>query len=450
MSGTKRPVFRTNILNGQPVVRFNAANQTGLTLDIPIPGAGPFGFYAVMKPSAAGKVVLSIGSSTNGPYGVDCDTSSANLVAVAANAYTAYIQPNPYGGAFHVYNFEIDTSGGSGLYMDGTGIATTTFATASPGSLDEIGCHATAIGTPTYSDGDIGELLLFSPNLTPTGRANVTNYLLNKYFGTPAAYDPTADGNLLGWWKADALLLPQYYLIDTTLSGQGIRLIVPTSGIPGVAVVYCHGLGGSQKSLCAEPTDAAYRYQQSGVKAGYMFAATNAHGYQWSNPTAQADVEALVAYLVANYGVNTIIMHGGSAGGPVSLLKLTQGFPGVTVKGWYSIFPVVNLDAAHNNTGTSLPASINAAFPAYPTDAAGRDPILFPASAYNGFRIRCCQSPADTVAPKAVHGDALVSLVAGHALEATCVATTGDHGDPSNYTQPLADAFVAFLNRCIS
>jgi hypothetical protein len=236
-----------------------------------------------------------------------------------------------------------------------------------------------------------------------------------------------------------------YTILDTTVSGDNTRLVIPTVRVPGTALVWCHGLGGGYSDL--DPVGNAMKlYYLNAVAGGYLQASGDFGGYNWDNPTAQAKVEALVAYLVANYGVNQVVMYGGSAGGPVSLLKATQGFTGVTVKGWHNIYPVVNLDAAHSNA--ALTASINAAFPGYPTGTAGRDPILFAASAYDGLRLRCCQSAADTVTPKSIHGDALVTLATGHATEVTCLTVTGDHGDVSSYTQALADDFLAFLNRC--
>jgi hypothetical protein len=189
-------------------------------------------------------------------------------------------------------------------------------------------------------------------------------------------------------------------------------------------------------------------YYTQAITNGYLYAAGQFGGFQWDNPTAQTAVENLVAHLVANYGVTSLVMTGGSAGGPIGLLKATQGFTGVTVKGWHGIFPVCDLATAHGNA--NLTASINAAFPSYPTGTAGRDPILFPATAFNGLRIRCMGSLSDVTVPVNQHGDALVTLATGHATEATCIHTTGDHGDPSNFTPALADDFVAFLGRCFT
>lgn len=241
-----------------------------------------------------------------------------------------------------------------------------------------------------------------------------------------------------------------YSARDVTISGDASRIIIPTARVPGTALVWCHGLenttSANLETIDPNAVNLNHWYYVKAVEHGYLIAAGNLGGYNWSNATAQTAVENLVAYLVANYGVTDVVMFGGSAGGPISLLKATQGFPGVTVRGWHSIFPIVDLHAAHGNA--ALTASIDTAFPSWPTDAAGRDPILLPASAYNGLRLRCYQSADDTVAPKATHGDALVTLATGHATEVTCVTTSGDHGDPSNFTPALADDFVDFLSRC--
>jgi hypothetical protein len=251
-----------------------------------------------------------------------------------------------------------------------------------------------------------------------------------------------------------------YTMVDTAVGGDTTRVIVPTVRVAQTAVVYCHGLGETTHSLAIgvdispydvtrdfDPVgDIKHLYMMGALNAGYLLAAGDFGGYLWSNATAQAKVEALVGNLVANYGVTKVVLWSMSAGGAIGLLKVTQGFSGVTVPGWFGIYPVVDLNVAHGNA--LLTASINAAFPAYSTDAAGRDPILLPATAYNGLRLRCCGSLADTAVPVASHGQALVTLTTGHAIETTCILTSGDHGDASNFTQALANDFVAFLNRC--
>lgn len=240
-----------------------------------------------------------------------------------------------------------------------------------------------------------------------------------------------------------------FSIVDVTISGDASRIIIPKSRVSGTAVVYCHGLMEFVSDLSMfspRSVDQKHWYFAKAVQHGYLLAAGKFGGDTWDNATAQTALENLVAYLVANYSVTEIVLWSQSAGGPLGLLKSTQGFSGVTVKGWFGIYPIVNLDAAHSNG--ALTASINAAFPSYPTDASGRDPILLSASSYDGLRLRCCQSASDTVAPKSIHGDALVTLTTGHATEVTCVATTGDHGDPSNFTKALADDFIEFLGRC--
>ncbi len=242
-----------------------------------------------------------------------------------------------------------------------------------------------------------------------------------------------------------------FKIVDLTISGDLSRIVIPTNPITGKALIFCHGLGQFVDDLKEfDPTSVTLNhfYYAKAIENRYLMAAGRFGGFNWNNATAQTAIENLVAYLVSNHGITQVVMFGGSAGGPIGLLKATQGFTGVTVKGWFNVFPVVNLDAAEHNA--NLKASVDAAFPSYPTDAAGRDPILFTASAFNGLRLRCCQSLTDATTPAATHGDALVTLASGHATEATCTHTSGDHGDPSNFTPALADDFISFLGRCFS
>jgi pimeloyl-ACP methyl ester carboxylesterase len=366
---------------------------------------------------------------------------------LACNANAVYMNPNPGASGFHMYTAAIDVGAGA-IWIDGVPQASTFFTQSALGGFTRIGYN---LSTSEYSDFDIFEILFWNKLLSvsaPFERAGVMRFVSDKYnlgFVGGASIDP-ATLNPTGWWKADTLFNPQFTTLDTTLSGDNVRIMIPRPNrVAGTALIWCHGLGGSEKDITNAPN---INYTYAAMAAGHLVAACNGFGYNWDNPTAQAALEALVAHLAANYGVTKAVLFGGSAGGPLGLLKATQGFPGVSVKGWHGIFPIVNLDAAHSNS--SLTASINAAFPGYPGSAAGRDPILFPASAYNGLRLRCYQSAADTVAPKAIHGDALVTLATGHAVEVACIATSGDHGDPSNSTPSMVNDFVSFVGRCFS
>jgi hypothetical protein len=444
-TGSKRPIYKTNIQNGLPVVRFTSAGLSGLDLVGSISAAEPICIFAVCKPAAIHNLLYTLSSSgaaASTPLGITHSPSGLpNYLLVESGATVGYFTPNGFDTAFHLYRGDV-AGGTAGLFVDGVGQATTVGAAAGTGSFDRIGYRPF---DSTYSNGDIGEILIYNNIPNGTDLNSIRTYLLNKWFGTATAFDPRTVTGLKGWWKADVLASPLYSLIDTTVSGDAVRLMVPASRKTGTALVYCHGLGGSQLDIGSNSLNMVYTIPA--VNAGYLVAACNAIGYNWDNPTAQAAVEALVAYLHSTYAVTDVVMIGGSAGGPVSMLKATQNnFPSVTVRGWHSIFPVFDLDAAHSNP--ALTASIDAAFPGYPGSAAGRDPALFPNTAFNGLRILCCQSPADTVTPKALHGDVLVAHATGHATEVTCTATTGDHGDPSNFTPALAADFIAFLGRC--
>ncbi len=251
--------------------------------------------------------------------------------------------------------------------------------------------------------------------------------------------------------KSGGSITGSYSSVNATISGDLSRIIIPANRVEGAALVFCHGLGQFASDLNEfSPTSVTLNhwYYTKAVEHGYLHAAGRFGGDNWDNSTAQTNIENLVAYLVSNYGITDIVMTGGSAGGPIGLLKATQGFPNVTVRGWFNVFPVINLDLAEHNA--NLKASIDAAFPSYPTDAVGRDPILFPASAFNGLRLLCTGSLSDATVPVNQHGQALVTLATGHATEATCIVTTGDHGDPSNFTPELADDFISFLGRCFA
>jgi pimeloyl-ACP methyl ester carboxylesterase len=236
-----------------------------------------------------------------------------------------------------------------------------------------------------------------------------------------------------------------YTVTDIVISApypDTTRIVEPNVRVTGTAVVFCHGLGQSYATF--DPS--TNRYSQNALSSGYMLLSGDYGGQYWSAQPAQDRIVGAVAYLVSHYAVTDIVLWSESAGGTLGLMMATTGFSGVSVRGWFGIYPCVDLNTARSVPSLTTP--INDAFPAYPADAVGRDPILIPAASYNGLRLRCCQSPADTILPKPAHGDALVTLTTGHATEVACIATTGDHGDASNFTQARADDFLDFLNRC--
>lgn len=236
-----------------------------------------------------------------------------------------------------------------------------------------------------------------------------------------------------------------YETVNTTAGGQNVRILVPDNYV-NKCVVYHHGAGEDYTSINAADK-ASIVTQLTGE--GYLMAASSAHGDNWGNQAAVDDYVALQSYLVTNYAPAKTALMSQSMGGLTGLLTASAGFAGLC--GWFGIYPVCNLSAMFaNNAGTYAGAirsaySIAADGSDYSTKTSGHDPVLLTASTFNRLPMRFWHSSGDTVVGKTANSDQMQTLVSGSKQESTVIATTGDHGDASNFNPT---AVSDFLDRC--
>jgi hypothetical protein len=262
MTGSNRPIFKTSILGGKPVVRFTTSGASKLNLASAISATSPWTIFAVMKANSGSVAQYSLNTTAavNWPSG-PLEGADGNFYFADKTTYGSIIGGGYYT-AFHV--FTVNRGVGSQAYVDGTNVATGGGAVSTTGDFDTLGYNG--FGTPTYSDGDLAEVIIYSGQvairaklllvltaLITTGqipspaeadallasgdlvaleaylilhgvpveqardtlepmtvgdRANIEKYLGTKYGITVAggtAADPSTVTGLLGWWKADSL-----------------------------------------------------------------------------------------------------------------------------------------------------------------------------------------------------------------------------------------------------
>lgn len=197
-TGTARPTFKSNIVNGKPVVRFLASSLTSLNVTSPPSGVSPWTVFVVSK-VAASALLITIGEPvTARPVGPLFSDTDGNFYTANRSSYSA--ASNAFTGAFHVFSVESNGTGIPLNWVDGTSQSVSGGASAGAGNWTQIGSNA--------SNGDIAEIILYNADLGSTDRANIEKYLGTKYGITVAggsAVQPDSVTGLQGWWKADSL-----------------------------------------------------------------------------------------------------------------------------------------------------------------------------------------------------------------------------------------------------
>lgn len=180
-TATNQPTYRTSIINGQPVVRFDGTNDYMGTSFIPPTGANPRTIFTVTSnhsTTGTGRWVYAYGLSPNNTmYGLMNVISSTAYFANDywnSNLTSSYTSSGTTPIISQVYNGTTDL-----MYANGTqvGTKTQTLATAS-GSL-RLGARADTV--TAYGGFDMAEMLVFDSALTATQRQMVETYLYRKY-----------------------------------------------------------------------------------------------------------------------------------------------------------------------------------------------------------------------------------------------------------------------------
>ena len=168
-TGANQPVFKTNIINGRSILRFDGSNDTLSTSDLGL--SQPDTVLLVGKQtskSTPGRFLDAVinrqllGLSTSGFF--DCYAGSASLNDAVDHS-----------GGFHILSMAFNGASSFG-YVDGTQVVT-----GNPGSG---GLGTTYLGSDSGSgvlNGDLAELIIYNSLLSTTNRQNVERYLSTRY-----------------------------------------------------------------------------------------------------------------------------------------------------------------------------------------------------------------------------------------------------------------------------
>jgi hypothetical protein len=197
-NGANQPIFKTNILNGLPVVRFDGVasmmpfsggninaclnNVPGATAILVVVDTNPAGGTATHSIFA-----FSAGASpTNSRLALGSKTAyRANATRLDADAGSSTVGVSPTG--FHVFTVLADYAGNSlRLVTDGVLGTAVTFVSgggntsATNTTFSRLGSRSDGNATAMFP-GDLAEILLFNRALTTFERNQVEGYLAYKY-----------------------------------------------------------------------------------------------------------------------------------------------------------------------------------------------------------------------------------------------------------------------------
>jgi hypothetical protein len=212
-ASTDRPTYKTNIINGHPVVRFNGTNTMAFTELTDIKTV----FIVSAKDNVTNNNVL-LGHSSNGSSYIADSYGGSTRDYATANGVSAYGGKDTGATIFHTttthilyvnggYFMRVLSFGVAGAWVD-QGISTF--------GLDRIGDYTS--GTTYDFDGDIAEILIYNRSLSDFERAQIEGYLNAKYNVENYIY---ADGTITGFTSELA-----QDAVGTIMTGAGSVTVV--------------------------------------------------------------------------------------------------------------------------------------------------------------------------------------------------------------------------------
>jgi hypothetical protein len=169
-SGSLQPVFKTNILNGKPVIRFTGVQGFVLTTPIANTANGPWTVIAVIRPVDLAKAFCSVaGENANfGPY------QSSNTWFLGIHSAKWQYTIGAVALAAHILSGNTNAQFYDNGVSDPAGINYANTVTADFARIAERGAGDAA-------DGDMAEIVVYNSVLSSANRSGVEKFLGNKY-----------------------------------------------------------------------------------------------------------------------------------------------------------------------------------------------------------------------------------------------------------------------------
>lgn len=248
-TAANKPTYKTNIIGGYPVVRFDGSNDFLTTPSISI---GVFTAFAVFKATTSSPVYEQ-GISTGSASGFHLWTGITTMRVNKSGTSTAKNHPSGATWATDgVWRMTSQTYNGTHasflLWVNGSSVSLSDVTVASPGTA--------AVNNPVYLgmrggstnalNGDLAEIIIYDSSLSTADRQSVEAYLNQKYFSTVSADvvsgaftvpSPTVSSISPVTGTAIGLLLALTYTFNTNVDVGAVSgaFTVPTAVATGAA-----------------------------------------------------------------------------------------------------------------------------------------------------------------------------------------------------------------------
>jgi hypothetical protein len=174
-AGTTAPVFKTNIVNGKPVVRLASATSQMASTSFGV--TGPYTTFFVMQKAAGASGCFPLTDSGNESYYWSAARQLRVLNSGGSGGYPSfYVQPTVDDSKFHAYTSIITGAGASLGYQDGVQLGSMT-----AGSLANWNGGVKINNSAGSCTQDIAEIILYQGALSGAERQKVEAYLGKKY-----------------------------------------------------------------------------------------------------------------------------------------------------------------------------------------------------------------------------------------------------------------------------
>jgi len=183
ISSVKQPVYKTSIVNGMPVVRFDGVNDDLLSNAIPALESANVTYFIVYKQGTPKNCGVMGSNYTSNIKKWQTYTSSTGFVVNAQYSPSInYIKYTDDYSQFNIMSSHI-TPTQIKTYKEGALIQTksATYTTPSGHNFVVVGSYPSQNTNNKYLDGDVAEVIVFNSALNNLERVIVENYLSSKY-----------------------------------------------------------------------------------------------------------------------------------------------------------------------------------------------------------------------------------------------------------------------------